>query len=431
MIKINRYFLIFSGLLILNISSVCRASDREAIICKNEISALRVGVATSLNAPEGRESYNAVLLAADEINAKGGVNVRGKMMPVRIESLNLRGDFSGGSVSDALEDLEKFILEKKVHAIVVGPFRSEVFLSSMEVIAKYKTPMIETIAMSPTPEAKIMKDARYKYIFRLCLNSKYLVEYLISTMKFMNRKFGFSKVYIMNQDAAWARSTVSLMIKLFFAKAGWKILGMDNYPRETSDFTAGPRKAAEKGAEVLLTLFDTPESVTLVRQWDRKQIPALLCGYLPMMGSHRAWQMFEGKIAGALNVIFEIGNVPSEKYMPATVFYEAYRKKYGMEIEVGHGTAPSYESLYVLADAVERAGSLESDSIVTALEKTDRIGVMGRIRFNKGHQVIFGKDPAEESLACVIQWTADGKRKIVYPPSVAEGEIELPAGSEK
>ncbi len=390
-----------------------------------------VGVATSLNAPEGRESYNAVRLAADEINAEGGVNVSGKMMPVRIESVNLRGDFSDGSVSDALADLEKIILEKKVHAVVVGPFRSEVFLSSMEMIAEYRVPMLETIAMSPTPEAKIMKDDRYKYIFRLCLNSKYLVEYLINTMKFMNRKFGFDKVYIMNQDAAWARSTVSLMIKLFFAKAGWKILGMDNYPRETSDFTAGPGKAAEKGAEVLLTVFDTPESVMLVRHWDTRQIPALLCGYLPMMGSPRAWQMFEGKIAGALNVIFEIGNVPSEKYPPATVFYEAYKRKYGREIEVGHGAAPAYESLYVLADAIERAGSLKPDSIVTALEKTDRMGAMGRIRFHKGHQAIFGKDPAQEALACVIQWTADGKRKIVYPPSVAEGEIELPVGSGK
>ncbi|WP_207678693.1 ABC transporter substrate-binding protein [Desulfonema magnum] len=314
MIKVSWQFLIFSGLL-LAFCSVCNVAAQEKII---------IGVATSLSAPEGRESLNAVLLAADEINTKGGVNVCGKKIPLSIESVSLRGDFSDGSVSDALQDLEKIIVEKKVHAIVVGPFRSEVFLTGMDVIAKYKVPMLETIALSPTPEAKIMRYPKYKYIFRLCLNSKYLVEYLISTMKFMNKKFGFDKVYIMSQDAAWARTTVSLMIKLFFAKAGWKIVGMDNYPRGSSDFTAGLKKASDRGAQILLTIFDTRGSATLVRQWHTMQVPAFLCGYLPMMNSPGAWQSFDGKIAGTLNVVFEIGNVPSAKYMPATDFYEAY-----------------------------------------------------------------------------------------------------------
>jgi len=28
----------------------------------------------------------------------------------------------------------------------------------------------------------------------------------------------------------------------------------------------------------------------------------------------------------------------------------------------------------------------------------------------------------------VFQWTADGKRSIVFPASIAEGKIQLPAG---
>ncbi|MBI5604904.1 MAG: amino acid ABC transporter substrate-binding protein, partial [Deltaproteobacteria bacterium] len=63
---------------------------------------------------------------------------------------------------------------------------------------------------------------------------------------------------------------------------------------------------------------------------------------------------------------------------------------------------------------------------VQAIEKTNRVGTMGRIQFHQGHQVIFGEDPNAEALACVIQWTKEGNRKIVYPPSIAEGEIELP-----
>ncbi len=65
------------------------------------------------------------------------------------------------------------------------------------------------------------------------------------------------------------------------------------------------------------------------------------------------------------------------------------------------------------------------------MEKTDRKGVMGRIKFDKGHQVIYGTDPNKTAAACFFQWTEDGKRKIVYPGSLAEGNIVLPSWVKK
>jgi len=377
-----------------------------------------LGVATSLTLLEGLESFNAVELAVDEINTRGGVRMGGKRLPIRIESIDLRGALPGVPVSDALGRLEKFIVDKKIHAIVVGPFRS--------IIAKHKVPLLGAIAMSPASDAKILKDPKYKYIFRTCLNSKYLVDYLINTMKFLRKRYGFHKVYIMNQDVAWARTTASLMIKLYFERAGWEILGLENYPSGAADFTAGLTKAEDNGAQIILPIFDMPESGTLAKQWHLMKGKALLCGFISPMVGPSAWGAFNGKIAGALNVIFELGNIPSFQWEPAMNFYRAYRAKYGREIEAGHGPAPAYESIYILAEAIERAGSLEPDKIVAALESTDRTGVMGRIRFHRGHQVIFGNDPAEDALACIFQWRKDGRRKIVYPLSVAEGEIELP-----
>ena len=53
---------------------------------------------------------------------------------------------------------------------------------------------------------------------------------------------------------------------------------------------------------------------------------------------------------------------------------------------------------------------------------------MGRIRFGKDHQVVYGEDPNETAMGCMVQWRAPGERIIVYPESVAEGKIVLPAG---
>jgi branched-chain amino acid transport system substrate-binding protein len=386
-----------------------------------------IGVATSLQSLEGRESLRAAELAVGEINRNGGVRLGQERELIQIKSIDLQDVSNNISVNKALLTLETFIQKEHIRAVLVGPFRSEVLLAGMNMLAKKKIPLLGTIAMSSASEARIMKDSRYKNIFRVGLDSKYLVEYLIKTMKFLNDKFGFKKVYIMNQDVAWTRSAASLIVKLYFERAGWEVIGLDTYPNGTSDYAEGLKKAQEKKAQVILAIFDMPESGTLVEQWNAMKVPGLLCGFISPMVGPGAWKRFDGKIAGSLNVIFELGNVPSSAYKPAEDFYDAYRSRYGKEIEAGHGPAPAYESVYILADAIERSGSLDPGQLIPAIEKTNRVGAMGRIRFHRGHQVIYGENPREEALACVIQWTKEGRRTIVYPPSIAEGEIELPS----
>jgi branched-chain amino acid transport system substrate-binding protein len=385
-----------------------------------------LGVATTLDLVEGRESLEAVNLAAAEINAQGGVGVGPEKRDFKVVPFDLGDALPGASVPDVLSSFDRFIRETRTHAVVVGPFRSEILLSAMDIIARHRVPMLGTIAMTPVTDLKIIREPRYRDTFRVGLNSKYLVAVLIDIMKHLQERFGFRRVFIMHQDVAWAKAAGSLMIRIFFERAGWRVLGLESYSGGSYDFSHGLSRARELGAEVILPLFDAPESAGLVKQWKEARVPALLCGFIsPMMGP-AAWKIFEGKIAGSLNVVFELGNIPSRKYGPATAFYEGFKRRYGREIQAGHGPAPAYESVYILRDAAERAGTLDRNRMVSSLEETDRVGVMGRIRFNDGHQAIFGKDPGSAALACVIQWQEGGERKIVYPPAVAEGEITLP-----
>lgn len=394
--------------------------------CGHSADEIVLGAATSLTFLEGRESLDAVNLAVEEINARGGVRIGERSLTFRVTPVDLGGARPDVPVSAAVERLERMIVEKKVHAIVVGPFRSEVLLPAMDVIARYKVPMLGAIAMSPASDAKILRNPRFRYIFRTCLNAKYLVDYLIGAMKFLKKHYGFSKVYIMNQDVAWARTTASLMVRLYFDRSDWETVGQDNFSSEVSDFSSSLARAEEGGAQVILPIFDMPESGILVKQWNQMRGKALLCGFISPMVGPGAWMAFDGKIAGALNVVFEMGNIPGSRWQPSQDFHNAFQTRFGRPIEAGHGPAPAYESVYVLADAIQRAGSLKGDAIVKALESTDRIGAMGRVRFHRGHQVIYGIDPAREALACIFQWRKDGSRKIVYPLAVAEGDIVLP-----
>jgi len=391
-----------------------------------------IGVPTSIGFLEGKESLKAVEMAVEEINAQGGLAVGSSKRPLKVESIDIRDAAPGVPVPEALLGLEKIILEKKPAAIVVGPFRSEALLAGMDIIAKYKVPMLGTIAMTPGSEAKIKENPeKYKYIFRVSLNVIYWAKLLGGTMATLKGQFGFNKVYIMNQDVLWARGTAKAMKEKFFMKTGWDVLGHDEFPTGFSDFSSSLMKAKGKKANVLFTCFDMPESGVLVKQWKSIKVPGLIAGFISPMAGEVAWKTFDGKIGGLMNAIFEVGNMPSEKYAPAKEFYDAYKKKYGEGIQSGHGPAPSYESVYILKEAIEKAGSLDADALVAALEKTDKKGVMGRIKFDQGHQVVYGTDPNETATSCFFQWTEDGKRRIVFPGSLAEGEIILPSWVKK
>jgi len=79
-----------------------------------------IGAPTFLGSIEGAESVKAATLAIEEINAKGGVSIKGVKHPLKIEASEIRDGAPGVPVPEALLGIEKTILEKKVHYYELG-----------------------------------------------------------------------------------------------------------------------------------------------------------------------------------------------------------------------------------------------------------------------------------------------------------------------
>jgi branched-chain amino acid transport system substrate-binding protein len=205
---------------------------------------------------------------------------------------------------------------------------------------------------------------------------------------------------------------------------GWKVLGSDAYPTGSRDFSSSLTKAKLAGAQVLVPVFDMPESGVLVKQAQSMKLGALIAGNISPAAPGNAWATFNGEIDGLVTFMFEPGALPV-KTPRSLAFNQAFAAKYGDEARLklsNHGPGPSYDAVHVLAAAITRAGTLDADALVAQLEKTDMDGAIGRITFNPNHQVIYGEDPTRTASSVAFQWRA-GKRVVVYPESAAEAQI--------
>jgi len=388
-----------------------------------------IGVPTALGSIEGRDGWMAVQMAVDEINARGGVQVGPTKHLLKAYSIDTREHEPGIPVHDALTAMEKLILERKPHAIVLGNFRSEVLLSAMDLISKYKLPYICSIAMSPLMQKKVTDEYdKYKYVFRNALNAPSLAMYLGGVMGFIKKEFGFNKAYLITQDVLWAKGTGQGLEK-WLKENGWEVAAFDTYATGASDFSPSLIKVRAQKAQVIVPIFDMPQSGILLKQARATQVPALLSGFISPAVTENAWKVFEGEVDGMINMIYEVGPIPVKAVPKSVAFNENFGKKWGEKARTelsGHGPGPSYDAVYIMANAIERAKTTEPDALVKALEQTDMQGVVGRIRFGKDHQAAYGFDPKETALGAGFQWVKPGKRVVIFPEAVAEAKIQLP-----
>jgi branched-chain amino acid transport system substrate-binding protein len=375
----------------------------------------------------GWDAERGVKLAVEEINQQGGVKVGEEKRLFEVEVIDTRDLEPGVPVSEALLAVEKLILEKKADFLIGGPVRSEAALAAMPLLSKHKkVSILTTGSLTPKYHALVAKNYdKYKYCFRIHGEAKQLVGEIISCFAEIKERYNLNKVFVMAQDVAHARGAAQIISDVA-AKKGYDVKGMEIFPTGTTDFSMGLLKAKKTGAEILNIWMDMPESSILLKQWYDMKLPALPFGStLAAAEQPGFWEATEGKGEYCLCNVVNAGNAPSEATPWTMKFYNAYTKKWGIEPE-GLGTSSSYMAVYVLKDAIERAGTLDSEKVVAALEKTDMIGVYGRTRFDpKSHQVIPSLDPKDGAVGTILQWQ-DGKRIVVFPKSIAVGTIKLP-----
>ncbi len=375
---------------------------------------IKIGVIAEAQAIAGASIPQAAQMAADEINAKGGIDGR------QIEIVTYDNHSSS---ADSVRAFQRAVNEDKVN-VVIASYISEVVLALEPWAARLKTPFITPGAASNEISKSVHTDYdKNKYTFHGYLTSAALALSVCDAAKeLLVEGKHMTTAVVMSEDAAWTKP-LDIGYEECLPKIGLKVLDHIRFSPDTTDFTPIFNKIEAAKPDVIITGI-SHVGVQPTVQWKNQQVP------IPMLGiSSQATNSTFGKDTNNASdgVLYQGVSGPDVAVTPKSVpFAEGFKAKFGNYPSYAGYTA--YDEVYYIADAVKRAGSTDADKMVEALEKTDWEGTIGRTQF-------YGKDdPFTHSIkygkglitGLMLQWQ-DGKQVSVWPKEVAKGQLKFPS----
>jgi len=377
---------------------------------------IKIGVIGPMHFLQGKGHWNGALMAADEINAKGGIQVGKKKMKIKLIKAD-SNEFL--NVTDATNAMERLMSYDRVD-FVVGGFRSEAVMAMQDIAMDYKKIFIGCGAAHPQLCTRVAKDYdTYKYWFRgTPFNSSLLARtsfiHMATVAAILKKTLGIPKikVAIVAEKAMWADPMIKAAQGLI-PKMGMEVVGVWRPSQSSTDVTAELSAVQSSGAHMVFTMFSASIGITFARQAGELKAPFVQVGINVEAQKDGFWKATQGMGNYVMTMnTYARGVEVNQLTKP---FLDKYIKRFG---EVPIYTADTYSAIkYSLAPAIEAAGTLDADKLVEVMETRQYQVPSGRIALTKDkegrplHDLKWGPGFLT-SLG--VQWQ-DGKLVGVWP----------------
>jgi branched-chain amino acid transport system substrate-binding protein len=322
------------------------------------------GAESSLDLP----AANGAQLAVKEINKAGGV--LGKQIQFITHDSQYKMDVTA-------QTAKQFVEQDKV-PLFVGYTDSDSVLASGKIFQAAKIPFITVGATSPKLPSQIGD-----LLFLACFGDN--VQAAVGA-EYATQKFGTNATFLWDKGQEYT-TLLGKYFKSRFAELGGKIVLEDSYEDKATDFQAQITKIKALPTKPdFYYVAAMPDNIgTLVKQFRDAGITG------PIVGGDGYDTPDLVKTAGPTtsNVFFT-----THALMDGTIgtdgikkFIAAYNAEYRTDPENAFA-ALGYDTVYLMVDAIKRAGGTDSAAIKTALEATkDFKGITGSITFSPGVHV--------------------------------------------
>lgn len=327
------------------------------------VQVVKIGFAAPLTGPQahiGLDIKNGTQLAIDDINA-AGLEVGGKKI-----KLELVAEDDEANPTKATTVAQKLVDGKVV--AVVGHFNSGSSIPASKIYSDAGIPQI-----SPGSTAPKYTQQGYKTTFRVVANDD---QQGPVAAEFAIKELGVKSIAVIDDSTAYGQG----LANTFTEKAkslGANIVDVEHTTDKDADFTAILTNVKAKNPDIIFFGGIDPQAGPMAKQIQSLGIKAKLMGgdgiqtpnFIKLAGDAA-----EGNMAS-------IPGLPKDQMPGGKAFLAKFKAKYNAEVEL---FAPmGYDAVYVIADAMKRAGSTNPGLFLPEVAKTKITGVIGPIAFDK------------------------------------------------
>jgi branched-chain amino acid transport system substrate-binding protein len=339
---------------------LCVAGEKADCQTKEVLKIGAIGSLSGSGAAWGVATKNALQIAIDEVNDRGGLKVGGKTYELRQVIYDDTYTGQGGTTA-----AQRLIFEDKVK-FIIGPIGSPAALAA-GLVANREKVIVLCNGFSPRI---IGKDK--PYTFRATLSTN---EFAPPIVKWMAEKFPtMKKVAVICTTDEVGQAVAPLNIK-YYKEGGFEIVADERYERGTKDMVPVINRMLVKNPDIIELDGHAPGDVALVVKQARQ------LGYKKLMiqtGGPGLEQVLE--VARDLAEDFLSYNIFDPQDPNVQHFVKAYDKKFGGFINP-YGPL-LYNASKLLFHCIETEKTLDTDKIKTALEKSDGyMTMMGPIKW--------------------------------------------------
>ena len=389
---------------LLLVSPPTDAADRDF----SKANTVRIGIVSELQMSTGQGIVNAAKMAAEEINAGGGI--LGKKIELFIGDSELKPE-------KGVMAMKKLVLDDKVD-VLIGTMSSGVALAIQPFLSEYQIVFMTTGSASPDLTDNVLKDyTKNKYFFMNMANANRQVKATFQySMDFVHPKLGAKKFAMLVENAKWSEPFGALKEEL--EKAGMEVVFYERFDTDLKDFSPTFAKIKSLKADYILHVISHAAAIPLIKAWaDNK--PAPMGAINPDSGDSKFWDITGGACLYEVSYNHLARAALSDKTIP---FWDKYTKAYG-GVPV-YTSGYTYDAVYMMAEVIKKTKSLKTNDIIKGLENTSFNGVLHpQLGFDKkSHDLLEGR-----TLLPFVQWQAGAKQVVIFPEKYKTGEFVKPA----
>lgn len=369
---------------------------------------VKVGNIEPLSGPSasvGQQGKNARDMAVEEINAAGGIKSLGgaklEMIYADSESKPEKG----------VAEAERLINTEKVN-VLTGCWNSAVTYPTIAVAERYGIPFIVPVSV-----ADKITEQGYKNVFRIAAKDSWWTRDQFSFLKDIQKEFNtkIETLAFVYENGDWGKGFAEQWKKLA-EQQGYKVVLDEPYPSTATDLTPVVAKIRRAHPDVLMLVSNAADAILLTNTLAEYKVKpkAIIAS-----GGGHADPSFLKAVGKNARYLFDIVEWETDVNKPGVKeTNEKFKAKYGYNL--AGESVDAYISMYVLADALERAGSLDPKAIRDALAATDL--KTGPAMIASYNEIAFGQDGQNKFAAPVIVQindTGNGLERLTVWPKAA------------